>query len=171
MKYNIEISNRCFNISSNLLSVLNASFSGEFISLDDFLKIDGIENDSFFPAFDAEGNLKGFNLDLSCGYRDGDNDPCTDRISINLERDYGVVYYTRFCLYEGTIPINEINKAVITRDDDSIIISYSKVVNDGHTDYEDCSNHFVDMLQIEDVESNDLFAVFDNSVEQNKILK
>lgn len=169
--YDSKINDKCFDISSNLLSILNDNFFNEFILLEDFLTIGGAFNSSFFPNFDSDGNFISFNLEYNCGYRDEDNDPCSDRIYISLNGEEGVVYYTRFCLYEGDTPINEINKAVITNDGDRAIISYSKVINDGLDDYEECSNHFVDIIEIEKSESDNLLQTFNKYIAKNKILK
>ncbi len=165
------ISDECFNISRNLLAVLNDSFSKEFILLDDFLKIEGKSNDYLFYNLDEVGALDSFVLGLECGYQDDDGDLCCDRIDINLDGDNGIVYYNRFCLFQGETPINEINKAMITTDGDTVIISYSKVINDGVNDYEDCSDHFVDIIEFERSQFDDLLKTFDKPIDKHLIIK
>ena len=175
MKRNAKIDNDvydyCFNISNSLLSVLNENFSGEFISLNDLLRNNGKFNGSFFYNFDDNDNLSDFNLSLDCGYVDDDGDKCSDKISISLNRDGGVVCFNRFCLYNNDIPINQINEAHIIRKDNSIIISYSKSVNNGFDDYEDTYKYVVDAFEIEDCQTNNMFRVFARPINKNKILK
>ena len=170
-KFSKEIIDRCFDISNNLLAVLNKNFSGEFISLNDFLKINGKFNNEFFYTCDDEDNLDEFNIRLDCGYVDESFDKCSDQLYVSLSKDCGVVYYDRFCLYEGNTPIHELNEVNITRRNDSVILSFSKVISDGYCDYEECNNHFVDVIEIEDCETESLLDVFARKVDQNKILK
>ena len=175
MKRNAKIDNDvydyCFSISNSLLSTLNENFSGEFISLNDLLSSDGKFNGSFFYNFDDNDNLSDFNLSLDCGYVDDDGDKCSDKISVNLNRDGGVVYFNRFCLFKNDTPINQINEAHIIRKDNSIIISYSKSVNNGFDDYEDTYKYVVDAFEIEDCQPNNIFRVFARPINKNKVLK
>lgn len=161
---------KCFDISNNLLSILSNNFSSEFISLDDFLKIDGNSIHDFFYYSDYEGNLEEFCVHLEGSYRDEDFDECYDKIIIRLNRNGGIVYYFNYCLYQGDTTILEDNKVRITRsDNNSFILSYSKSVSNGFYDYED--NDSADFIEIEDCSTNNLFEVLSKSVDQKKILK
>lgn len=164
-------SNQCYNISNNLLSILNENFLGEFITLEDFFRIDGKPNNYLFYHLDDEGNLESFNMSLNYGYKDDDDDLCSDTLDISIYPNNGEIIYNKFCLYQGDTPINEINKAIISRVDDSFVVSYSKLINDGYADYEECSDHFVDSFEIDNFENSSLFEKFDKSIEKNKVLK
>lgn len=161
---------KCFAISNNLLSILSNNFSGEFISLDDFLKIDGNSNNSFFYNCDDEGYLKEFHVQLDCGYRDEDSDECYDKIFIRLNRNGGIIYYNKYCLYQGDTTIFEDSEVHITRsDNNSFILRYSKTVSNGLYDYDD--NDIADFIEIEGCATNNLIEVLSKPVEQKKILK